>query len=65
MTFDPNTFPVAETADNRVRYAEGNRVVIPDGTTCLIKYGRVTRLNPGKPGGVMLVTVEADDGKDD
>lgn len=61
MPFDPNTFPVAETPQNLVTFAVGNLVNVPPGTTCLLSVGRVTARELGKPGGIMLITVEESD----
>jgi hypothetical protein len=60
MPFDPNEFPVAETDANLITYAKGNLVSVPPGTTYMFATGRVTDVRRGKPGGVMLVTVEED-----
>lgn len=60
MPFQPNTFPVAETPRNLITFAVGNLVNVPPGTTYMFPAGRVTKLTLGKPGGVMLVTVEKD-----
>lgn len=51
-------FPVAETAANLVTFAEGNTVVVPASANVPVPTGRVVKLNLGKPGGVMLVTIE-------
>lgn len=64
MPFNPNQFPVAETPQNLVTFAVGNLVNVPPGTTCLLASGRVTKQTLGKPGGVMLVTVEREDASD-
>lgn len=61
MPFDPNTFPVAETPRNLITFAVGNLVNVPPGTTCLLASGRVVKRAIGNPGGIMLITVEADD----
>jgi hypothetical protein len=60
VAFNPNQFPVAETIPNRVTYAIGNLVNVPPGTTCLLAVGRVVAVDLGRPGGLMLITVERD-----
>lgn len=59
MTFNPNTVPVPDNAATRVTFAPKNLANVPDGTTCLLRAGRVTAVAYGKPGGTMLVTFEA------
>ncbi len=51
------TFPVPEVPGNITHYRLGQmvNVVRRDGT---IFIGRVTRVDTGKPGGVMLITCE-------
>ncbi len=48
-------FPVPETDINRYEVGKLVNVTRRDGTTFI---GRVTRVDTGKPGGVMLVTCE-------
>ena len=64
MAFDPNTVAVPETPENLAKYREGRFALITrmDGTTFI---GKVLAVDPGQPGGVMLVRAEdANAGKD-
>jgi hypothetical protein len=56
------TFPVPETPFNLIAYSVGNVTAVTErgGDTYT---GRVTDLALGKPGGLMLVTVEREDVK--
>lgn len=57
MTFDPNTFPVANTEANRIRFAVGNVAAPPEtAATCLLKKGRVKAALVKKH--MILVTLE-------
>ncbi len=53
-------FPVAETPDNLVWFAIGNQVVVPPQALGVpVQRGRVTGVALGKPGGTMIVSIEA------